>query len=249
MTVILFTLKEVWSSSRAISHFVQMISWLLSQIAWWLSFIHLIWASDQRQPFTILQEACTLFWNLFCAVLMATSSVYEQVRQSPEADSKLESAAFCLDLSWVDSSPQRLVLSLLLCSSVLPEASTLLLGTSGGVLGGSPSLCGVLCPLLTSASVILAQALLPDWFLGALLGEQCHFVFWGSMRNEMSEFPMGVLIRGMSSMERMGRGGVSVQCAGPLAKAKACKPSDAGAVVAAGTTTLHHMVVASALLV
>ena len=75
LTVILFTLKEVWSSLRVISSSVQMIAWLLFHIAWQLTSIHFSWASDQRQPLAMLQEAWTFFKNLFHAVLMATSSV------------------------------------------------------------------------------------------------------------------------------------------------------------------------------
>ena len=44
----------------------------------WHTFICLTWVSDQRQPLIMLQEAYTLFWNLFCAVMMA-SSISEQV--------------------------------------------------------------------------------------------------------------------------------------------------------------------------
>ena len=133
LMVILLTLKEVWSSLMVISCSVQMISWLLSHIARQLSFIHFSWALDQRQPLAMLQEALTFFWNLFHAVLMATSSVSKQVRQSPKADSGLESATFSLDSSWVDSSPQWSVLSSLSCSLLLPEATKLLLGTSSGI--------------------------------------------------------------------------------------------------------------------
>ena len=143
-----------------------MISWLLSQMAWQLSFICFTWALDQRKPLTMLHETCTLFQNLFHVVLMATSSMSEQVRQSPEADSKSKSAMFSLNSSWVESSPQRSVLSSQLCSSVLPEAPTPLMCASSGVSGSCVSPCDVLCPLLTLASAVSAQALLPGQLQG-----------------------------------------------------------------------------------
>ena len=114
LIVILFTLKMVWSSSRVISQFH-------SRCPRWLGDHHLFILLGPKQPLAMLQEAHTLFQNLFHSVLMVISSMYEQVRQSPEADSKSESDAFSLDLSLVNSSPQWSMFSLLLCSSVLPE--------------------------------------------------------------------------------------------------------------------------------
>ena len=52
-----------------------------------------------------LQEACTLFLYFFWAILMVTSSVSEQVKQSPEADSISELATFSLDMSESDEIP------------------------------------------------------------------------------------------------------------------------------------------------
>ena len=175
LTVILFTSKEEESSLRAISHPVWMTSWLLSHIAWQLYFIHFSWASDQRQPIAMLQEAQAFFWNLFCTVLMATSSVPEQVRQPPEADFKWKWATFSLNSSWVDSSPQCSVLSSQSCSPVLPEETVSLLGASCGVLNGSLLPCGLLCPLLTLASVVLAWALFPGQLSGVPLGSNPTF--------------------------------------------------------------------------
>ena len=173
----------------------------------------------------MLLEAHTLFQNLFSAVLMATSSVSEQVRQSPEADSKSESAAFSLNFSWVDLLPLWSVLSLLLGPSVLPEAPMPFLGTSGGVFGDSPLPCDMLCPLLTLTSAVLAWTLLSGWSSGALLGEWSYFVCCGSMRNPMSECPTGgVLIRGMFDRGRMGKGGVSVWHTGLLMETRAFGP-------------------------
>ena len=133
----------------------------------------------------MLQQTHTLFWNLFSAVLMATSSISEQVRQSPQANCKSELAAFSLDLSWVDSSPLWSMLSSLLCSSVLPEAPMLLLGISSGDSDGSPLPCGVLCTLLTSTSDVLAGDLLPGQSSGALLGSNpalCAGDRWGTQQ-------------------------------------------------------------------
>ena len=57
-----------------------------------------------KAALVMLWDVLTLFWNLLCAVLTA-GSIFEQVRQSPEANSKSESAVFFLNSSWVDSSP------------------------------------------------------------------------------------------------------------------------------------------------
>ena len=46
-------------------------------------------------------------------------------------------------------------------------------------------------------------------------------------------------------MGRIERGGVPVQNAGLLMEARACEPSDPGAVAAVRTSTLHCMVVVS----
>ena len=59
---------------------------------------------------------------------------------------------------------------------------------------------------------------------------------------------LGVLMREMSDMGRMGRGGVSVWHAGLLIEARACKSLDSGVVVTIGASALHCIVVASALL-
>ena len=167
-----------------------MISWSLSQMVWWLSFINLTWVSDQSQPLIMLQEACILFWNPFCAILVV-SSISEQLRHSPEANSKSGSAAFSLDSSCIDSSPPWSVLFPLLCSLVLFGAPTLLSCTSSGVLGGSSPSCSVLYPLLVLALVVSAWVLFPDWSLGAPLGEQSYFTCKRLMRNPTSKHPTG----------------------------------------------------------
>ena len=85
------------------------------------------------------------------------------------------------------------------------------LGVTSVVSGSGPSPCGVLCPLLTSAFVVLAWALLPGQSLGVLLGEQSSFLCLGLRVNLMSECPTGgVLIRGISNMGRPGKGEVPV---------------------------------------
>ena len=167
------------------------------------------------------------------------------MRQSPEADPRLESAMFSLDLSWVDSSPQQLVLSLLSCSSVLPEATLSLLGTYGGVLGGS-SLPGL-------SAVPAADISLCGFDMGppARLIVRCTaggmiFLFVQGINDEPDEhWSGGLLIRGMSNMGRMGIGGVSVWHAGLLMEAGACGPFSSAAVVATVASALCCTVVAS----
>ena len=131
----------------------------------------------------MLQEVHTLFQNLFHVVLMATSFASEQVGQSPEADSKSELAGFSLNSSWVDSSPPWLVLSSLLCSSVLLQVPTLLFYTSSGASGGFPSPHCVLYTLLTLALAVLAWALLPGQSSGHHWGSNptlCTGDPWGT---------------------------------------------------------------------
>ena len=60
---------------------------------------------------------------------------------------------------------------------------------------------------------------------------------------------LGLPIRGISDMGRMGRGGVSVWCTGLLMESRACEPSDSGSVASTGASTLHCTVVASASLI
>ena len=58
-------------------------------------------------------------------------------------------------------------------------------------LGSSLSPCSVLWPLLALAAVVLAWNLFPGQSLGALLGEQSHFVCWRLMMDLTSEHPTG----------------------------------------------------------
>ena len=57
---------------------------------------------------------------------------------------------------------------------------------------------------------------------------------------------LGVPVKAMSDMGRIGRGRVSVWHVGLLVEIRACGPLDSGAVVAIGASTLHCTVVASA---
>ena len=57
---------------------------------------------------------------------------------------------------------------------------------------------------------------------------------------------LGVSVRGVSDMGRMGRDGVSVWHAVLLIEARACEPPDSGAKVATGASALHCTVVGSA---
>ena len=51
--------------------------------------------------------------------------------------------------------------------------------------------CGVMCPLLTAASVALAQALLPGQSSGVPVGEQSHCLCWGLMMHPTNEHLIG----------------------------------------------------------
>ena len=176
---------------------------------------------------------------ILCAVLMDNSSISEQVKQSPEADSKSELAVFSLNSSQVSSLLLWSVLSLLMYSSALLEAHTPLSGTYSGVSGGSRSPCGVPDPLLTSASVVLTWTLFPGQSLRVPLGEQFHFVCWGSMRNPGSEHPTGgVPMMGMFYRWRIGSCGFLVWHAGLLIETQACGPHESGGVAAIDSASL-----------
>ena len=144
--------------------------------------IHFSWASDQRQPLTMLQEAQTFFWNLLWTEVMATPSVSEHMRQSPVVDSGPESAALsCKPLLDFDSLPLWLASSRLTSTTeslswsiVLPKVSAssgsvVALTGLKGILTSSDSSCselwlatswmdGVLWPLLTLPSLVSALA-------------------------------------------------------------------------------------------
>ena len=64
-----------------------------------------IWVEPQRLPLSRPQEAHILSLYFLQAVLMITSSVSEQVTQSPEADLISELATFSLDVSKLDEVP------------------------------------------------------------------------------------------------------------------------------------------------
>ena len=166
------------------------------------------------------------------------------IPQSSQADSSYELAAFSLSLSWVDLLPLSSVLSSLLSSLVLPEATMSLLGTSSGVLGCYLLLCVEWC------------AICWHWLLQYQHGPSCqvvHWVYcWGC--NPTFSAKNWWWIQQMSAQHRSAdkgnvwhgknaRGGVPVSNAGLLVEAGACEPLESGVVVPAGESTLHCTVV------
>ena len=190
---------------------------------------------------TMLQEAWTFYWNLLCSPNGHLPCVWT----SETIPRGLFQIRISCVLPW-------LILVRLITTVVSVVLTVMLSSTPWGnhaivwclhcCCGGSPSPCGVLCPLLSSALAVLAWALLP----GAIGGVIWLFC-WGLMMNPMNEcLTGGVLIRGMSNMGRTRRGGVPAQHTGLLVVAEACEPSNSGAVVAAWASPLCYMVVASA---
>ena len=214
-------------------------------MAWWMSFIHLTWTSNQRWPLIMLQDALTLFQNLFHTVLMAGSSIFKQVRQSPEANSKSESATFSLNSSWVDSSPLWSVLFLLLCSLVLLEAPMPLLCTFGGILGSPAPWCAV--PTAGFGFSGFSMGFLPRLIVGCTIWGVIQFACCRLTSNLTIEHPTGgVPIQGKYDRGRMGGAGVSEWYTGLCIGARACELSDPGAGVTARASAASCMVVVNA---
>ena len=125
---------------------------VMSPMSWQFLLILFSWASIQRLPLLIPQEACTLFQYFLQAIHTDTSSVSEHVTQSLEAVSMTESSMFPLgelesDEAW---SPVLHGLS----AAVLSSGSAMaLVGLEWG-LAGSCSLCSELGPAsITSPSM------------------------------------------------------------------------------------------------
>ena len=126
------------------------------------------------------------------------------------------------------------VLTVVLFST--PWGTNTVVGYLWWCLHGSPFTCGVLCPLLTLASVVLAWTLLPGQSSGAPLEEWIPLCVLGIDEEPDGWIPYWeVPIRGMSDM---GRDGVSVWHTGLLMEARVCDPWDSGAVAVIGASTL-----------
>ena len=143
----------------------------------------------------MLQEVHTFFQNLLWAVLMITSLVSEQVRQSPDANSKSESAPFSLNVSESDESSQWLVLSSLLWSLVLPRTSMVTLP-----LGSAVALAGLEGRLKDSGSRGLRLCL-----ASSSSSRQVSIALWGALSTAGIDFfgvdagPLTTLIAGYST--------------------------------------------------
>ena len=234
LTIILHISKELWSSSRAQSHSVLMISWSYPHMAWWLSPIHVSWASDQKLPLPKLQEVHTLFLYFLWAVPRVTSSVSEHVKQSPEANSILELATFSINTSKSDEALLWLVSLSLSWSLVLLEVPTTIPSSGSAValvwleeelVGSCP--CGLelgpasstnldvfsspfveLHSLPTLTSWELTWVCLLYWSPRVLLEGHSPFFYVGLALNPAKKHPTrGVPTRGISRKGSTERGG------------------------------------------
>ena len=258
--------KELWSSTRAWSHSVWMLSWSCPHMAWWFSLILFSWASVQRLPWLSLWEACDLFWYFFWAVQMVTWSVSQHVMQSLEAVSISESATSSLDESESDEAWSPVILEL---PATVPSAGSVvalvgleweLVGScpcyclkvgpaSGTNLGMSSLPCAELCSILSSTSWELTLVLLSQWSPSEPLAEQSNFLCVGMARNSTNgHLTGGVPTKGISGEGGTGRGGVPSGWAGLLEGPRASEPSGSDTVVIAGMSISCCVVVASTLL-